>query len=403
MRNEPVKISLMEARRIALRAAALGEDEAPFGLGKQAVFKAVQHLGYVQVDTISVVQRAHHHVLWSRVPDYSPAMLHELQDPDCKVFEYWNHAASYLPMADFRYSLPLMRKCRKEFHWSAGLPDVKPAMGRVLRQIRRTGPMLLRDFEGKTKAEGWATVSKIERRALHELWMRGQVMIQSRQGFQKIFNLTDRVVPEGIDRTLPTNRQTAEFHIRRALRALGIARLSELHYLQETERASVIRSTLQSLVRNGEVLELRVAEFPVSACYALPGALKLSRPLRRMRLHILSPFDNLVIQRERLRWLFNFHYVIECYVPAAKRVHGYYVLPLLWGDQFIGRMDAKADRPSRNLIIRKLLFEDGFKEFEALKPAWKETFPRFVAFQGADRATMEEPRGHAAWRMLSAK
>src|SRR4051812_31341507 len=98
MKNEPVKISLVEARRIALRAAGLGEQEAPFGLGKAGVLKAIQHLGYVQVDTISVVQRAHHHVLWSRVPDYSAAMLHELQEPDRKVFEYWNHAASYLPI-----------------------------------------------------------------------------------------------------------------------------------------------------------------------------------------------------------------------------------------------------------------------------------------------------------------
>src|SRR3954470_3711061 len=239
-------VSLAEARRMAVRAAGLAEEPAPFGFGKPGVLKAIQHLGYVQVDTISVVQRAHHHVLWSRVPDYAAEMLHELQEPERAVFEYWNHAASYLPVDDFRFSLPLMRQCRKEMHWSRHFPGLKPIMRRVLGQIRRTGPMLLRDFEGKTKVQGWATVSKIERRALHELWMRGQVMIQSRQGFQKVYNLTERVLPSGIDRRPPTKRETAEFHIRRSLRALGIARLSELHYLQETARASVIRSTLQS-------------------------------------------------------------------------------------------------------------------------------------------------------------
>jgi uncharacterized protein YcaQ len=377
-------VSLAEARRMAVRAAGLGEEPAPFGPGKPGVLKTIQHLGYVQVDTISVVQRAHHHVLWSRVPDYTPEMLHQLQEPERTVFEYWNHAASYLPMDDFRFSIPLMRQCRKEMHWPAHLPDVQPAMRRVLRQIRIAGSMLLRDFEGKTKVQGWATVSKIERRALHELWMRGQVMIQSRQGFQKVYNLTERVLPSGVDRTPPTKRETAEFHIRRSLRALGIARLSELHYLQETARASVIRSTLQSLVRSGEVLELRVADFPGTPCYCLPGALELSRSLKASRLHILSPFDNLVIQRERLRWLFNFHYIIECYVPAAKRVHGYYVLPLLWGDRFIGRMDAKADRAARNLIVHHLMFEPGFKEAGALASAWNAALPPFMAFQGCD-------------------
>ena len=168
------------------------------------------------------------------------------------------------------------------------------------------------------------------------------------------------------------------------MRALGIARLSELHYLQETARASVIRSTLQSLARSGEVLELRVAEFPGTACYALPGALELSRALSATRLHILSPFDNLVIQRERLRWLFNFHYVIECYVPAAKRVHGYYVLPLLWGDRFIGRMDAKADRAARNLIVHHLMFEPEFRKTDEWGSALKTALPVFMALQGCD-------------------
>ena len=161
-------VSLAEARRMAVRAAGVAEEPAPFGFGKPGVLKAIQHLGYVQVDTISVVQRAHHHVLWSRVPDYAPEMLHALQEPERAVFEYWNHAASYLPMDDFRFSIPLMRQSQNEVHWPAHFADVEPSMSRVLRQIRRTGPMLLRDFEGKTKVEGWATVSKIERRALHD-------------------------------------------------------------------------------------------------------------------------------------------------------------------------------------------------------------------------------------------
>lgn len=112
-RRSPVSMSLTEVRAIALRSQRLAEDLSPFGLGKAAVLKAIQHLGYIQVDPINVLQRAHHHVLWSRVPNYHPDMLHELQDPDAAVFEYWNHAASYLPMTDYRFSMPLMRKYRE--------------------------------------------------------------------------------------------------------------------------------------------------------------------------------------------------------------------------------------------------------------------------------------------------
>jgi uncharacterized protein YcaQ len=393
-------LTLAEARRIALRAQGLADDETPFGAGKPGVLRALQHLGYVQVDTISVVQRAHHHVLWSRVPDYAPQMLHELQEPDRRVFEYWNHAASYLPMADFRFSLPRMRRARKEMHWSDESPELKTAMRRVVKLIRSNGPLQLRDFESSTKVEGWATFSKIERRALHELWMRGQVMIRSRQGFQKVFDLPERILPPEIDQTLPSTRETAEFHIRRALRALGIARLSELHYLQGSETASQIRAALKPLLHRGDVCEVRVAEYPEVPCFGLPESLKLSAPLDRTRLHFLSPFDNLVIQRERLRWLFDFHYVIECYVPAPKRRFGYFCLPILWGDRCIGRMDAKADRPSRTLLLQSLRFEEGFADFEKLRPAWFETMRRFLAFQGCDRLKILKAAPTSATRIL---
>lgn len=393
-------ISLGEARRIALRAQGLAEDEAPFGCGKTGVLRAIQHLGYVQVDTISVVQRAHHHVLWSRLPDYEPQTLHALQEPDRKVFEYWNHAASYLPMADYRFSMPRMRRARKEMHWSNETPELNAAIRRVLRIVRSKGPVLLRDFEGSEKVEGWATFSKIERRAMHELWMRGQVMIRSRQGFQKVYDAPERVIPAEIDQTFPTQRETAEFHVRRGLRALGVARLSELHYLQGAETAAQVRNALKVLLRTGQVVEVRVAEHPEVPCFAFPESLKLGAPFRHKPLRILSPFDNLVIQRERLRWLFDFHYVIECYVPAPKRRFGYFCLPILWGEQFIGRMDAKADRPARRLLLQKLCFEERFTNFDGLRTAWRESMPRFLMFQECEELVFVSVNPAKARRFL---
>ncbi|MDB6028759.1 MAG: hypothetical protein JWM68_4982, partial [Verrucomicrobiales bacterium] len=311
-------ISLAEARQIVLRSQGLGDIAAPFGSGKSAVLKAVEHLGYVQIDTISVVQRAHHHVLWSRIPDYQASMLHALHEQDRTLFEYWNHAASYLPMRDFRFSRPLMRQYRGEKKYDDESLEVSNAMRRVVQRIRKAGPLLLRDVKSGQLIESWwnAPPSKIEKRALHKLWMGGQVMVSKREGFQKVFDLPERMIPADVNQEMPTSRETAEFHVRRSLRALGVARLPELHYLHEAERAGAVKAALRKFLRTGEVVELRVAEFPEIACYALAESLSLAGPLRERRVHFLSPFDNLVIQRKRTSWLFHFDYVIECYVPA---------------------------------------------------------------------------------------
>lgn len=389
MPKSPPTISLLDARRIALRAQGLTSEMQPFGAGKEAVLSAIQHLGYVQIDTISVVQRAHHHVLWSRLPEYRPELLHSLHEQDRSVFEYWNHAASYLPMRDFRYSLPMMRRYRREGHWSEGSSDMKAAKRRLLQNIRGNGPLLLRDVESKKLISSWwnAPPSKIERRALHELWMSGQVMVRQRQGFQKVFDLTENVIPPGTQQTLPTKREVAEFHILRGLRALGIARTAELHYLHDAERAGAVKSVLQKLLKQGTVCEVRIDAFPETPCYVLPNALPgVGSPVGN-RVHILSPFDNMVIQRQRLRWLFNYDYLIECYVPAAKRIFGYFVLPILWGDRFIGRVDMKADRTRSRLLIQNIAFENGFRDFTDLHEPWRKAMAEFLQFQ--DCATFE--------------
>src|SRR5215831_12755809 len=235
MISHPVSLTPAEVRAIVLRSQGLADNEAPFGFGKPAVLKAVEHLGYVQVDPINVIQRAHHHVLWSRVPDYSPDMLHE-------------------------FSLPLMRKYRRRLHWSDESPELRKSMRRLLSMIRKNGPLMISDVESAGSVKGWsaATSGKIERRALHELWMRGDIMIRSRRGgVQKIFDLSSRVLPTGTNVELPSKREAAEFHVRRTLRALGVASRRELHYLQDAGQADVARTALSSFVNRGEAIELR--------------------------------------------------------------------------------------------------------------------------------------------------
>jgi len=386
-RRSPVSMSLTEVRAIALRSQRLAEDLSPFGLGKAAVLKAIQHLGYIQVDPINVLQRAYHHVLWSRVPNYHPDMLHELQDPDAAVFEYWNHAASYLPMTDYRFSMPLMRKYRGEFHWSDDSPELRKSMRRLLTMIRKQGPLMLSEVESTGAVNGWSAgkTSKIERRALHELWMRGDIMIRSRQGVQKIFDLPARVLPAGMDVKMPSRSEAAEYHVRRALRALGIAAPQELHYLQDAGQASAAREALSALIKRGEAVETRVADLPKLRLFALRDALELNTPVENNIVRFLSPFDNLTIQRKRLNWLFDFDYVVEIYVPMGKRKYGYFVLPILWGDRLIGRMDAKANRLGRQLVIHNLVFEPTFQDFEAVKSAFGSALNDFTRFQECDQ------------------
>ncbi|MDB6036278.1 MAG: hypothetical protein JWM99_119 [Verrucomicrobiales bacterium] len=385
-RSDLMTLSLAQARAIALRSQGLADNRAPFGLGKAAVLAAVQHLGYIQVDCINVIQRAHHHALWSRVPDYAPDMLHELQSPDGAVFEYWNHASSYLPTRDYRFSLPLMRKYRQKLHWSDESPELRAAMRRVLGLIKKNGPLKISEVESTTKVAGWSetSVGKIERRALHELWMRGDIMIRSRSGFQKVFDLAQRVLPENTETRRPAKREAAEFHVRRGLRALGIARAQELHYLQDSDDASALREAISTLIESGEVIEVRIAEFPKIPVFALREAMELSNPLERNLLRFLSPFDNLTIQRKRLKWLFDFDYTVEIYVPAAKRKYGYFALPILWGDRLIGRLDAKANRIEGRLVVNHVVFEPAFSEAGALQKQFVEALHDFTRFQQCD-------------------
>lgn len=379
-------IRLQQARAITLRSQGLAEDPAPFGLGKSGALEAIRQLGYVQMDTISVVQRAHHHVLWSRVPDYQPEMLDQLQSPDAAVYEYWNHASSFLPMDDFRYSLPLMRKHRGELHWARDTVELRAAMRRLLGKIRKEGAMSISDVQSSTKVPEWTEGSwgKIERRALHELWMRGDIMIRSRKGVVKVFDSRDRVLPGGVHLKCPTERETALFHVRRSLKALGIARAAELHYLQSGDASSAARVALATLVKKREVIECRIVEFPDKPVFAFPESLDLDVAISGERVRFLSPFDNAVIQRKRLKWLFGFDYTVEIYVPAAKRIHGYFVLPILCGDRLIGRMDVKAFRAERRLEVLNLVFEEWFSEQKSIPCGFTTALDDFARFQGCD-------------------
>ena len=388
MRN--VEISVREARRWALRGQLL-DGHTALPSGKEGVAAAIERLGYVQIDTISVVNRAHHHTLWTRCPDYNPASLQTLLATDRRVFEYWAHAMAYLPISDYRYYIPRM-KAGGRTGGNAWLADHQDVADAVLARIRAEGPLSSKDFElppGTRRGTWWDW--KPAKRALEVLLWRGDLMVAERRGFQKVYDLTERVLPSEVDATAPSPRACARFQVNRALGALGIAREKAIVEFLKVAEKPTVRQAIRDMVEEGEIVSVGIEGFDDSLAYALPQTVELAiADELEPQVHVLSPFDSLVIQRPRMAWLFDFEYTIECYVPAAKRKYGYFVLPLLLGDRFVGRLDAKADRKAEKLIVRKLWIEaDAPADSEFLTQiAW--TLARFARFNQCTSLRIEK-------------
>ena len=344
-------ISVKDARKLVLVSQGLHKTN-PFGSGAQGILQTLQQLSYIQIDTISVVERAHHHSLWNRVNNYSADLLANLI-AEKQVFEYWSHAAAYLPMCDYRYSLHRKNAIAAgETHWHA--KDDKLTQ-QILQRIRTEGPLQAKDFEreGGAKAAGWWDW-KPAKKALEQLFMEGELMAVKRQGFQKVYDLSENVLPTGIDISTPSEKEFYLYLIQRSLQANGMATASEIAYLRKGIKAKIQAQCLMML-ENGE---LQLLACQGQDYYALPQVQNLLKhSIKHSQVKILSPFDNLLIQRKRMQQLFNYDYQIECYVPEPKRQYGYFSLPLLWGSEFAGRMDAKIERKTGLLLIQHLHIE----------------------------------------------
>jgi len=383
------KLSLAAARRLSIRSQGLDRHQ-PIGGGKKGAGLVVEQLGYVQIDTISVIERAHDHTIWTRQPDFASDMLGELLAQDRRVFEYWTHAASYVPFADYRYYVPRMNSAH---NWprEASFRSENPRLVKdVYEQIRRRGAMAAADFDHQDAKRGTWWDWKPAKRALEVLFCTGELMVSARRRFQRVYDLRERVVPDHVDTRMPDRAEVARHFARRALSTLGVASLPQVRKLYANGHA---QTAVAELVDSGEVTAVAI-EGRQTTYYALSKALDAIPRRLKNHLHLLSPFDNLTIDRDRLLDLFGFHYRIECYTPAAKRRYGYFALPILWNGRFVGRLDAKAERKHQTFAIRNLVFEPGFEEYEALEPALVDALHRFAAFNGCDSIRVEktEPR-----------
>ena len=377
-------LSLTQARRLALAAGA--GFLSPPGKGPAAVGQLVDRIGFVQIDTISVVERAHHHILAARLPGYKPLWLEK-----APVFEYWAHAAAYLPWRDFRHTLPRKERIKANGHDWFRAEEAEAE--RVLKRIREEGPLMARDFEAPRRTAGWWDW-KPAKRALEYLFMAGDLMVLPRQGFQKVFDLTERVLPDGTDTRLPTPLEHASWLVERALDPWGLVARDEIGY-QRREHTEFIDTALSQKEEEGSLVKVAVQGLAKTPYWLRAADLEAVDSLAKPRneLKILSPFDPFLIHRKRVQRLFDFNFSIECYVPAEKRTFGYFALPLLQGDGFVGLLDAKANRAEGVLEIKKVRYDGPPKKHEAFDAALSKALEKFSAFNGVQRRADGGPSG----------
>ena len=373
-----IHLTSAEGRKLALVSQQL--PNSGFSRGLKGTYEAIDHLGYVQIDTISVVERAHHHTLYNRVPHYRHGFLDKLVEQR-KIFEYWSHAAAYLPFDDYRFCLPRMHAIKRgQHHWYK--KNVK-LMNHVLQRITVDGALQAKDFEEHTGFSGgmweWGPIKQ----AIEHLFMQGDLLVTRRVNFQKVFDLAERVIPAHINTTQPSKLEYAHHLIERYLGAHGIGHLSEFGYLRKAMGA-VIKQALDEKIEAGELLEIKL-KTKRDRLFVTPDYLaRLDMRLAYSKTKILSPFDNLVIQRKRIQRLFEFDYQLECYLPQKKRKYGYFTLPVLWQGNLVARMDAKADRKTKVFIVRNLELETKLKKVDEFGYYFSRALSDFSKFNGCE-------------------
>lgn len=390
--GRPEKITPRRARRLAL-AAHLLDGRASFPPGKEGAAQVIEHLAYLQLDTLTVLERAHHHVLWSRLADYDVASLDELVAVDRRLFEYWTHAASLLPLRDYRYYAVK----KKAFPWNNWVRDAdersRPLQRQVLARIRREGSLLAEDFGGSSERAGGEPSERDRyKMALWSLLWRGELMVTARRNFRRVYDLTERVLPAGVETRAPSPAEVGRFVVERALASGGLRTAAELASFLQLASREATEEALAALLAAREVVPVEIRGTDGPPYYALASSLAALPASPAKRLHLLSPFDHALIDRGRLRALFDFDYQLECYVPPKKRKWGYFVLPILWREEFVGRLDAKADRKAKRLLVHDVYLEPAFSADEVFVEALAARLRALAAFNGCEEADVKRTR-----------
>lgn len=409
--GETLRLSLAEARGVALGAQRLLDPPRPEP-NLDSLHGVIDHLGVVQVDTISVVERSQYLVLWSRLGAYDAALLDALLHPERRTFEYWSHAASILPMADYPYYRARMLRVGADSLWAGDrtwMNENGEVLRRTLEAVRERGPVASAEFERAGEArrsEPWDWYgNKESRRALQLLWMTGDVMVHSRRGGQKVYDLAERVLAEAFgdvvsrDEALPSAEECVAHFTRRTARALGVvtpAWLWDYFRLPLPDGAARTRrvalEVLDAGVEQGWLVRAEVEGLREPAYIARESLADLERlrgGLAPLRTTLLSPFDNLIWHRERTRALWDYEVCFEAYVLPEKRRFGYYCLAILHQGRIVGRLDPKMDRAARQLVVRAVYLEPEVLPEAGLLDGIAEALRELARFLGATSVRVE--------------
>ena len=377
------------ARQLFLHRHALAE--APVGVATgQALHDLIRRIGFVQVDSINTVARAHHMILWSRRRSFKPEALKQLLERDRMLWEHWTHDASILPVElhgvwQHRFARDAGRL---RGNWKAWFRDGYEAQfDTILNRIAKDGPVGTADVgEGEVRGKGGWWDWHPSKTALEWLWRTGQIAVTRRDGFAKIYDLTERVIPEA-HRVPVAAEAVVDWACRAALDRLGFGTSGEIAAFWNAVSPEAARAWCRAGLASGALVEVEVegATGARRRVVMWPETLA-EEPVQPVgKLRILSPFDPALRDRDRAEFLFGFRYRIEVFVPEPKRVYGYYVFPVLEGDRLVGRVDCKAFRDAGALRVKAFWPEAGVKLGSGRRARLEAELDRLAVFSGCGR------------------
>jgi len=387
-----LKINNRVARRLWL--AAQGLATAP--TGALDVLQIIRQLGFVQLDTIRVVARAHHHIIWNRNQHYREPMLNRLLANERRLFEHYTHDASVLPMEFYPMWRRQFRRLKEHIDRSSWYGTMLDAAGRdaIKARIANEGPLSTHAFD--TKASGAKGMWKRppHKLALDYMWCSGELATSHRENFKKFYDLSERVIPDVFHSKEDPDDAQVDWLCDAALHRLGFGTLSEIQKFWGAAEPREVKAWTERAGQSIVPVELQAADGSWNKSFALSDIEKrLSETgATTSRLRIINPFDPIVRDRARLKRIFGFDYRIEIFVPAAKRRWGYYVFPLLEGNRFVGRIEAKADRDRGVMTIANLWAEPGVKWTTPRVAKLEAELARFARFVSAGEVNWVCPR-----------
>ena len=392
-------ISREAARRFLVARQGLQK-----GKGKRGALEAIRLLECVQIDPVRIVHRNHDLVLHARVSDYEPSYLEELLYKDRVAFEYWCNEKSIIPVEDFRYFRYRMHNYM-DFHSpffeyvKSKREELKDEIRRVLSAIEANGPLCAKDFRGE------AVDGKTANHVLNLLWDCGEVMIHRAEGNLRYYDLTERILPKDLDVETPGREEYERFMVEKYMRAYGLIDVRDWRFGWRSMKSSQRRAIVDGMVREGEVRRVKI-EGVKHVYYVLDryaSALEAAEdfPIEE-KIHFIAPLDNLLWNRRAVSEIFDFDYAWEIYKVPEKRIYGDYVLPILYGARFIGRMGPQLDRASKTMIIDSLILEKGCPE-DVLVAELEDELGRFLRFHEASQIKILNVKPNGLKRTLLAE